>query len=183
MKISNKQDMYALYYAGKFGNKLRTWPTLNEFIQSAYEGSVSIRYSGAQGGKWHAYNVPYPAVFGIVDGWVREGADIQKITFNEVPPDDQLLIQGDVQESARGLELRYSTSPGKSHRQGLADPSHACGLRAKIILEHFLHPNSLDDLHILFETYPEHVVEFSSYEVKVGDRPRRNSIFWEVRAY
>ena len=49
MVISNKKQNYELYKRGLYGNKLRTWYSLEEFIESGYNGTVSLRYSGNSG--------------------------------------------------------------------------------------------------------------------------------------
>lgn len=42
---------------------------------------------------------------------------------------------------------------------------------------------SYDDLQVLFEEYPDHVVEFTCYDCFYGILKGRNSVIWEVRNY
>ena len=56
-----------------------------------------------------------------------------------------------------------------------------CGLAAKLIFDHVLWPSDRDDLDVLLQDYPNHVIEFTACDRAVGTIPGRNSIIWEVR--
>jgi hypothetical protein len=69
-------------------------------------------------------------------------------------------------------------------RDALKEESHeAHGLKAKMLLEHYLDAPSYNWLLGLLEWYPDHVVEFSCYGKKWGTVPGFNTIYWEVRKY
>ena len=57
------------------------------------------------------------------------------------------------------------------------------GLNAKIILQRNLSPSSLSDMESLLQTFPNDVIEFSSYSIPVGNIQGRNTVIWEVRNY
>jgi hypothetical protein len=100
---------------------------------------------------------------------------------NEMAPDHALLLQGEVTEV--GWELRYSTVPGLHMREAMLSPDRAFGLAARLLLQRAMTPSSYSDLLALFDVFPEHVVEFSSYAVLLGDLKGRNTLIWEVRSY
>lgn len=91
--------------------------------------------------------------------------------FNESPPDELLVIQGEACRSSRGLELTY-TYEKKPMKQ--CSFEYVCGLRAVFMID--------DDVKELLDEYDGHVVEFSTYSVRLGTCNRR-TIIWEVRAY
>lgn len=144
---------------------------------------VSIRYKGSLGGGVALTHVPADQVESTVKDLVRSGSDVGLITINESMPDDRLLIQGEAIRTATGLELAYSRSAGLSMRQAMMASMRVSGLRAKLIIEAFLCPNSQDDLALIMEQYPDAAVEFGAYSTNVGLCPKRNTIFWEVRDY
>ena len=45
MVVETKRQAFALYHGGKFGNKLRTWDTVRDFVYSEYSGLVTMRYA------------------------------------------------------------------------------------------------------------------------------------------
>lgn len=57
------------------------------------------------------------------------------------------------------------------------------GLQARMLLQKHLNPNALDDLEILLARYPGHVIEFSCVDRCFGCHDLRNMIVWEVRKY
>jgi len=181
--IKTKADMYPLYLAGAFGNKLQTWATLEDFYEDSVEKNVVLRYKGKAGGAWVAYELPPSKVRETVEQWVSEGADPKLITLNESAPDDLLLIQGEVMASTHFLSLRYSRLP-LPMRKALAEKQyHLDGIKAVLLLRHYLDSDSFDDLMGLLDTYPDSVVEFSTWAKDVGNVPHRNTVVWEVRNY
>lgn len=134
-----------------------------------------MRTAGGAGGQTH-YRLS------VLEA-VRLARYEREATFNESMPDEALTIQGEVTRAPGGLYLRCDRTPGLKMKDAMAVAKDAWGVHAKLVLDHFLWPNSLDDVEILLDTYPDHVVEFSTYDRAVGDQPRRNTIIWEVRSY
>lgn len=187
--IQNKRDMYELYNRGHFGNRLRTWNSLEEFFASDYEGQVSLRYRGPLPGGLGLYGVERREVACLVERAevvTREKGlsfDRSLVMLNEAAPDDRLMIQGEVQRTPElGVYLRHSFVKTRM-RIAMEEPLHATGLRALILLRTYLDPNSYEDVQELLDIYDGHVVEFSTYEMTIGDCPRRNTIVWECRGY
>lgn len=182
-KINTKKKSYELWRKGFFGNRLRIWDSLEELLEDTYNGTVSMRYKGSAGGGFCSYEVPISKIPEIQEEWVKQGANINSITFNESAPDHKLLMQGEVMlDDTTPYELFYSTDR-KKMRDALKNGKRAKDLTAKLILEHFLNPSSFSDMQELFERYPNHVIEFSTYSTNLGNIPGRNTIIWEVRNY
>ena len=185
-KIRRKSDMYKLYEQGALGNKLRTWSSTDELAASGYSGSVTLRYKGKAGvGGWCAYDLAPDKVAETVATWVGEGADPKLIVANESAPDERLLVQGDVGRNPAGgggLVFRYSTERVKM-RVAMETATHAYGAEASALVGGYLSAGSLADVQELLELYPDAIVEFSAYEMTVGERPGRNAVIWEVRDY
>lgn len=174
MIITCKEDSLALLVKGALGNRLATWNTREVFMREApRESHYSVRLPKRD--QPAIYNQTYMQV---VDRWVW-----QNLIVNESAPDHQLVMQGEVCESPYGLELRYSTECGLKMRQAMRASRRARGLQAHMLLRSVLWPSDLEDLRALFDQYPGAVVEFSSYEVSVGEIPGRNTLFWEVRHF
>lgn len=57
------------------------------------------------------------------------------------------------------------------------------GILAINFLKENLAPASYDDIIELLKIFPEDVIEFSCYEIFIGNLPHRNHIIWEVRGY
>ena len=183
MKIGSKREMYALYEAGEFGNKLETWPSLDAFYASNVAKRVVMRYKGRAGGAWAAYDLAPSDVPAEAARWKAEGADLSLVTLNESAPDDLLLIQGEVMRSIDYLDLRYSRSKLPMRDALAKDQHHTDGAVAVALLRRYLDPSSYEDLWMLLDRYPDAVVEFSTWNTLVGTSPHRNTVFWEVRDY
>ncbi len=175
--------MYQLYEQGAFGNKLLSWPTLDDYLEDDYFGLIVLRYKGIAGGAWIRYDIPPSEVCSVVEHWISEGADRNLITVNQSAPNPLLRIQGEVMRSVDYLDLRY-TLVKQPMRAGLdIEQLHANGLEAVGLLRHHLDPSSYEELWELLDTYEDAVVEFSTWDTHIGSVPFRNTVFWEVRNY
>lgn len=180
MEIHNKKEMIRLYNKGAFGNKLRTWGSLQALHNSGYKGTVSIRVAGVAGGNLCFYGVQISDVEKVI-----LGNNLDNFYINESAPDDKLLIQGEVMRDVygRGIAIYYSRLKCPMRSALLAKGESADGIRALGILRTYLTPSSFDDLLELLDTYEGGVIEFSAYGKKLGDCRGRNTIIWEVRNY
>jgi hypothetical protein len=173
MAITTKEQMYGMYQGGAFGNRLQSWSSVAEYLESNFDGLVVIR-SKTPGGVCH---------YGLCRDMARQYLTIPGLVVSELADDKKLVLQGEVMRTPLGLHLMYSTVP-KPMRQALQQQREfATGLTAKIILESRLDAQSFDELMDMLDKYEDHVVEFSTYSVDVGCCLRRNTVFWEVRAY
>ena len=189
-EIRSKTEMYALYYRGAFGNMLTTWPSVAAFKADLAAGRwpedkpVALRLASKPGITPPRYCVPTETweVDALVAEWATLGIAPNAVSLNELGRDDQIVLQGEVQRSERGLDLRASRVP-KVMRQALTeDQFHLSGLRATMTLRGAMDASSWDNLQRLFDDYPNAVVEFSVYSIPVGTE-QRNTIFWETRNY
>jgi hypothetical protein len=183
--ISTKAAAYRLFHAGAFGNSPRSWASLDALYASDYRGPVTIRYAEPHR-PFSATHIPFNEVPARVAEWVRQGARLDFFRPNESLPDHRLLIQGeylDVGVQPLGDYLRYSTAPGLNMRAAMAEALHARGYRVMALLRLFMDPDSLDAFFDLRRRYPNSVIEFCTYSVFVGQIPRRNTIFFELRDF
>jgi len=182
MVIKDKKQFYQMYDMGLFGNRFRSWKSVDEFLESNFLGKVSLRYAGSYGGKFCQYNVKRNEVEDVVEQWVIRGAEKEKIKINESAPDDDLIWQGEIMRSADSYDLTYSYEKTKM-RTALKNALFMRGVKVLHLLRQTLTPHSFDDLMELFDIYTESVIELSVYKYTVGCLPHRNAVIWEVRNY
>jgi hypothetical protein len=175
-EIRSKRQFYDLWNRGLLGNRLRNWSSPAELERAGFGGLVSVRSQTLNNWAGCRYNLTVP-----------EALELAKTCpspqFGEMAPDDRLLIQGEAMDSHDGLQLTYSLTPGLRMREAMKKALTARGVVARVILERYLWPSSLEDLRDLWEAYPDAVIEFSAYSVAVGDQRGRNTLIWEVRNY
>lgn len=180
--VPTKEENYRLYQSGCFGNKLRTWNTLEELDCSTYRGSVVIRYK-EPGSSFCRYEIPFARLRQVVSELEDFGAHRSKMTFNESAPDTLLVIQGEVARSTDHLTLYYSDLPLPMRKALKLKAYTLSGLEAIFLLRRNLFPCSYDDLQELLDLYPDSVIEFSAFSRSLGNCRNRNTIFWEIRNY
>ena len=173
MRVRNKAEFYQLWSLGRFGNRLRSWTDLKSYEEGKYTGAVGLRF--LQPGK---RMIELKGGKALVRKHFVKGVHV----ICEAASDDRLTIQGEIQLSAHcGYDLRYSTVQGYRMPEGLARfQLHVTGLNALCHVRTRMDPSSWDDLQGIFTDFPGAVVEFSCYEMSVGNCDR-NTIFWEVR--
>lgn len=183
MTIMSKSQMFRLYEAGEFGNKLRSWKGVDAYLASGFTGMVGMRYRGGEPGKWCAYNLPRTKIPGLARKWCQEGAEVNRIIVSEAAPDHRLYMQGEFcADNAMGYYLFYSTAP-LPMREALKTGRHCYGPSALMVAISRMTPASEDEFRALLERFPSAVIEFSVYHHCLGSSPRCNTLFWEVRNY
>lgn len=98
-------------------------------------------------------------------------------------PTEKTLFQGEVMRCPGGLYLKYTTVAKPMRDAFEEETKHAVGVEALVLLTEFLCPNSFDWMEVLFEHYPDHAIEFSTYSTNWGTLPNFNTLFWEIRKY
>ena len=102
-------------------------------------------------------------------------------------PDDHLLIQGEVRLlegwQPHALHLWYATLKKPMNIALAEDSRFAFGVQVHDLLKPRMSPSSYSDLDALIELYPTSTIEFSTYDIGVGNIPGRNTVIWEVRDY
>jgi hypothetical protein len=114
---------------------------------------------------------------------LKDGMKIEELKFNQLMPDENLTIQGEIMLTEKGIYLLYTTIKKPMLWAFKEEVLHAWGLKAKSILEYYLSPVSLEEVYLLLNQFSDCVVEFSSYSCLVGNLPNRNTVIWEVRGY
>lgn len=184
--VLTKADFVRRYRAGEFGNAAQTWNTWDDYAgdygRGLVTGMIHLRNRVAGGPTW--YNVPATEVpnryADIVNGRIEKPDNIY---FSAMAPHDRGTIQGEVEQSTTSLTLTYC-SARKPMRQAMAEQFWTtAGVMAWNKLRSAMDPASFDWLQVLLDRYPEHVIEFSCFEIYWGTIPRRNTVFWEVRKY
>lgn len=186
MEILTKRQSTDGYKNGRFGNHLRQWDTLREVGRSGVN-DIMIRYRGLGSfGPAHCTNqekliadyIFVACFYNLTTTCERD------LYFSERAPDDRLTFQGEICElpSVGGYALHYSTRK-QPQREALRNfGSHKHGPGALLLCKQFMDGDSYEDLRTLLDLYPLHVVEFSCFNVRLGNL-RRNTIFWEVRKF
>lgn len=179
MIIRTKHEFREGMMAGLFGNRLKTWRSYFELQTSEYEGTVTARVFVADS-NWTMYRIPVNQIPQVLENLKKahERVDVDKVWFNESAPDEHLVLQGELWDHS----LMYSRERVPM-KQAMAKPLYAEGLQTEMLLRGCMNANSYEDLNELRVNYPDHCIEFSSYEHCLGNMPHRNTIIWEVRAY
>jgi hypothetical protein len=184
MEVKTKQECYRLYERGFFGNKPLTWGSFNEIIESGWKGGICMR--GKRGIKREKtrYDLSLEEIRKEIKEWEKQGILENEIAFNQsMPNEEHLIIQGEMMKSYRWIELLYSTVKKPMNLALREESKNIHGLKALTFLRHYLYPSSYSYMMGLLELFPDSVVEFSTYDIPVGNIPGRNTVVWEVRNY
>ena len=179
--IIDKQQMYRLYAAGVLGNKPRFWASPSAYHCSDFHGACGVRCKVAGGPC--VYDLDgYEAVMYTILDLVALGWKDSDFIIQEMAPHYMGTIQGEIVQSTEHISLVY-TDVKKPMRIALAEKTlYADGLRAVMLLRHYLDATSYEHVQGLLSDYPDHVVEFTAFDRGVGDLGL-NTIVWELRKY
>lgn len=192
--ILTKRQMYYLLDRGLLGNAVRTWPTLQEALDSdCPEFSCRSRLSSSGFTRPQSmYHIPREKLRESLQPLTAEQR--ASLVFCEPPPDDHRVFQGELMRSWRGLELTYSFVQLPMKAAFAAEPPTAsrntlCGLSAVVFLRANMPVESIelltelvDHYDVLGPTANSPVVEFTLFRVRCG-RDREKLLIWEVRSY
>ena len=106
-----------------------------------------------------------------------------QIMIVTMPRDIEPMLQGEFTISEIGHYLHCSEYKAVMRIALQNNSKHYLGLSAKLVLEKFLDPASVEDIYTLARNYENAVIEFSCYDENVGVFPHRNTVIWEVRNY
>lgn len=175
--ISSKRKFLELYLNDSLGNKFRTWRSLEDFLTSDCQ-LVGVR-SYERGGPFKM--VSRAEIERIVKEWPGE----YYLNEGDYNAQSNATIQGELLVNENGYNLYIGPANVYKMREmfthNLAKQYY--GLRARLTMKHYMNDNSLDEVDLLLERYPNHVIEFTCYSITLGNLPRRNTIIWEVRNY
>jgi hypothetical protein len=184
LNINTKEQFVRLYQRGVFGNRAPTWDGWHDWcIEHLGKNKMELfhirnRVAGAK--TW--YDVPK---FKMADMWAIacEEFDSSQLYISAMAPTEQTILQGEVQQTHRGLSLFYSTIAKPMRPSLLEGGRQVYGLTAVQLLRQHMCSTSYDWLQELLTTYDGHIVEFSCYAVNWGTVPSVNTVWWEVRQY
>ncbi len=180
--INTKEEFYSFYYENPLINKLPMWKNYTELLNDTYRGKVGIRYSKGIGRKTR-FNVPFTKIPETLNEFELEGFNRDDVSFVIAQPDEKILILGELKLTELGLYLMYSQEKKPMKEALNKSTKHAFGLKAKMLLEHYLYPQSYSDLLTILELFPNSIVEFTAYSKNFGILPNRNTIIWEIRNF
>lgn len=171
--VRSKADYYRRWVAGEFGNRPQAWETWGEVVASGYRGPVVVR-SRKSGSQLARYRLAFEDAKKHIAGRERD------FSFNEPTPDDDLLIQGELERGVGGLALSYCCDK-VTMREAMKRCQVVRGLQASILLRRF-GQGCEHWLYELLDAYEGHVIEFGLYRVPFGTHKSR-LVVWEVRSY
>lgn len=192
----DKTESYRLYHAGAFGNRLRCWSSLGDFLVDYQDGKwpedqpIALRLRQKPGITPPNYCVALDVKTAVetANQWLASNvvSGYKGIEVNEIGPDDLIVLQGEVQRDHNGWQLRYSTHKTIMRHAWPHHEHNLVGLTALHKLRQVMDIDSFDNLMRLFDEYDspcyELVIEFSTYSMSVGDH-KLNTVIWELRAY
>jgi len=183
-KVRSKEEFYVLYEAGVFGNKALTWNSYEDLKNSGWNGNVCLRSGRGVDRKRVDYNVKLEDVQKTIKSWEKDGRLESEIRYNQSMPDEHLVLQGEVIDAVGGFSLAYTTIKKPMIEAFEEQRVEIKGFNAKRILRTSMTGSSYSDLEDIFDLFPTAAIEFSTYNIGVGENPSgRNTVFWEVRDY
>lgn len=180
-EVRTKRIMREMLKAGKFGLTMKIWSSPEDFLESGYEGFVWLCQSRRTGGRCE-FHVSSDLVSERFAAWILEGEDPQYIQICEEPPNERQILTGEVMLSELHYDLTYSQLKIPQRLALQQDPHYASGLTALAIMRSTMDPSSFEDVMVLFDEYPDAVVEFHCFSCTVGPFGR-NTFIGEVRNY
>lgn len=180
--IKTKGQNYRLCNAGEYGNRMRQWSSVDEWVASGYADPVALRVSMEKPGGPKEFNVSPADVDSVIRKWECEhGVRRDQVRVAEMANGPRIL-QGKYANDFTG-ELLYTLGSGPLPTALEQWHSYAFGLRSDLLIRNTMTTASYEDWTELLLRYPRHVFEFSVWDSCVGDTLGRNAIVWEVRTY
>lgn len=185
--VTTKADMYRRIVAGEFGNTLPRFFDVGAWHDDPVSGYASCPLWGVQhttipGFPGTRLNVPRDDVGRLVeDTFGCKDYCISPTVHQFGKP----RFEGDVTRLlGTGLVVCGNVDPAPgTWRKHMLRPREWRGSAARVLLDHLLNANSRDDLEVLLDEFPDHVVELTALSCEFGTCPGRNAVVWEVRRY
>lgn len=181
-RITSKAQMYAMLAAGRLGNTIRQFFSVDEW-RASRDAELYPQWGVRTliaGGPCRLF-CPREEV---ADTVAKFGCAVNISMM--IDAICRVTLWADIFESESGLVVHGIEYPpvGGSWRALMPTAAREWrGLAARMLLRRHLNANSLDDLDATFERWPGHVVELSACERCIGVIPGRNAVVWEVRSY
>ena len=181
--INSKQQSYSLMNRGIFGNTIGKWDLSpqNYFSSMPDNTGVTVRTNRAGGGfvKYVRYlgsrEETLSEIAQQVSEALRLGYTNEEIYMTELMPAEEALLQGEFHEL---YGCQYNDTDKKHMREIVLNK----WLPTRLIIKQAMCPRAYEHFMMLVEMFPMHVIEFSVYNVPVGNLGW-NTMIWEVRNY
>ena len=186
--VLTKRDFVRRYKQGEFGNHTRTWNNLDEMED---DGTIA----GLRNDQlFHIRN----RVAGDVTWFNVQGDELEmmwekaclerhrsNLYVSEMASTAHTVLQGELMNHYQGGGFDLFASTVKEPMRGSLRKGGTRYQRSQVmpILQTYLPQRDLQWLMYLVETYPDHVIEFSTYSKTFGTVPGFRTAYWEVRRY
>lgn len=183
MEIPTKIDFIELSRAGLLGNTFNQWATIQDLIDSKYQGWLTVR-SYRRDSPFFIPVTHTKELKKTVSDLLNRGASHSDLYFQEIPPPGTMRsVNAEAGFVTGGLVVRYHAGTDLNLRHSLEQfGREVMGVQAWQILRWTLDEGSLDQLLNIWGDYPDAIIEFSEFEARVGVE-RKRIIIWEVRNY
>jgi hypothetical protein len=188
-RILNKETFIRFSQRKLLGNTFQTWNTFQE-IPKDFNGSITIRNREKDSPFFvptiHSKNL-YPELCRLE----ALSCSLETIYFQEIPHTSNCtskscqgcgrVLNGQAMRNEQYIDLIYGTNPNLNLRTDLENSGLiVTGLKSVLLLKSLY--NCYEDLHDIWNDYPESIIEFSVFSRGLGWR-NTNTIIWEVRNY
>lgn len=180
--VTNKRDMYARAARGEFGNVIPRWDDFRQWSNDPLGRWSSLWLWGVQSKVANdprcRLNCPKDEIGYHLrtTGLMSDGYIISPM-IHQI---GRVLWEGDVTTFYACGNL--NPEPGNWRRHMQKPVQWRC-TQYRTFFRQFMTPDSYDDLTILLEEYPGHVIELSILDTCYGTVLGRNAVCWEVRRY
>lgn len=180
--VKSKRDFYRRFHKGEFGNRFRTWSSLEEYLDSGFSGLVGIRTMRSAGG-------PGPFIVNLKRSQAIKKARQLKgesISISEMCPHEHNRLLGEICQLQNGtLHLRASKKRNLRMRESVLPENSRdyFGYEALSVVRNYTTETDFSWIEFLLESYANHVIEFTSLGVPAGVIPGSHCVIWEVRNY
>jgi len=175
--------MYSMLSKGLFGNRFRIWNTADEMMYAVDEGFdwlVGLRCIGRPGLPYVHHLEPRQALLLATPLCNAYNCDVR---YYEGSPDQFITIQGEITDYPHGYGVEWSHQQTHMREALSIQRFSTFSPRMPAIIRHHFNESSYNDLVYLLDTYPGCTIEFTCYEILVGNIPGRNTVIWECRHY
>ena len=179
--VNNKTDFVRRFRNGEFGNKLRTW----EWYE--WQNYFDANQEKLKGQLFHLRNkekgglTRYNLSASLINEYLKTMGN--GFYVSEMAPHKDGTLQGEIQQTEKGLYLRYTFAKLPMRDAFIKQELHVYNLQAKHLIRTYMNQASLEWLDHLLEEYDGHIIEFSCFNHCLGTIAGRNTVFWEVRNY
>ncbi|VVB82810.1 Uncharacterised protein [uncultured archaeon] len=181
--IAAKKEYHFLSETNFFGNRALTWNSIDEIINSGWKGKICICSKKGIERTRTPFALTLEETILKIQEFKNEGIPEETLIFNQSMPDEHLTIQGEMMRSTENYSLVYSTIQAPMNLAFKKETLHATGLKALNLLKGNLCSSSYENMQTIFEMFPDSIIEFSAYDIDVGNILNRNTVIWEVRNY